>query len=203
MAVKTKYKDERQKTKVLLFVEGDTDVLFFRSLMEYYRAHSETPVQPYTICNMKGVTRYSSRLKAKLQNEYLPAASAEGVKITAVCCSYDTDVFVRNPQLVDWKAIGKMVDRVGAQFTQVGVEQMIEDWILDDLEGVCRYLRLKDVPTSLPGRNGFERLQSLFRKAGRDYTKGTAAADLIAALDMGVICKKRSIVLARLESVLK
>lgn len=127
MAVKTKYKDERQKTKVLLFVEGDTDVLFFRSLMEYYRAHSETPVQPYTICNMKGVTRYSSRLKAKLQNEYLPAASAEGVKITAVCCSYDTDVFVRNPQLVDWKAIGKMVDRVGAQFTQVGVEQMLRD----------------------------------------------------------------------------
>ena len=179
--------------KVILFVEGDTDLWFFSALLDYYRTHSKTELVPVEFCNMKGVTRYSSRLRAKLRGELIPKARRENRKISCVCCSYDTDVFARNPQLVDWEAIRKMVKQLGVeQLVQIGVEQMIEDWILDDLDGVCRYLKLKQVPTSLTGRNGFEKLQNLFRRAGRDYTKGNAARELIASLDMAIIRQKHS-----------
>ena len=78
---------------VLIFVEGDTDEVFFKALISYYSTVSTSPLRPYLICNLKGVTRYSSKLLAKLRNEYIPTARSKGYAITAVCCSYDTDVF--------------------------------------------------------------------------------------------------------------
>jgi len=190
-----------QEKKVVLFVEGDTEVWFFGALLNYYRTHSTTPLIRVEICNMKGVTRYSSRLKAKLKGELLPKAKKENWKISCVCCSYDTDVFVLNPQLVDWVKIKKMVVQLGVEhFRQIGVEQMIEDWMLDDLNGVCQYLKMKQVPASLPGRNGFEKLQNLFHKVGKDYTKGNAAKDVIAALDMSTIRQKHAALLEGLEN---
>jgi len=192
-----------QQKQVVLFVEGDTEVWFFGALLDYYRTHSTTSMVRVEICNMKGVTRYSSRLKAKLKGELLPKAKKENRKISCVCCSYDTDVFELNPQLVDWTAIKRMVAQLGIEhFRQIGIEQMIEDWILDDMSGVCRYLKLKQVPISQHGRNGFEKLQNLFHKAGKDYTKGNAAKDVIAALDMSTIRQKHAALLAGLEKEL-
>ena len=31
---------------VVIFVEGDTDELFFKALVEHYRQHSDTPLLP-------------------------------------------------------------------------------------------------------------------------------------------------------------
>ena len=59
---------------VLIFVEGDTDEVFFKAIIDYYASVSNNPLLPYNICNLNGVTRYSSKLLAKLKNEYLPTA---------------------------------------------------------------------------------------------------------------------------------
>ena len=84
--------------QVVLFVEGETDEVFFKALIDYYRTVSTTELHPRRICNLRGVTRYSSKLLAKLRNEFLPDAKKKAYKIQTVCCSYDTDVFeVRNP----------------------------------------------------------------------------------------------------------
>jgi len=86
---------------VLIFVEGDTDEVFFKALIDYYASVSSNKLLPYDVCNLKGVTRYSSKLLAKLKNEYLPTAKTGSYKIKTVCCSYDTDVFeVKQPQIV-------------------------------------------------------------------------------------------------------
>ena len=132
---------------VLIFVEGDTDEVFFKALIDYYASVSSNKLLPYDVCNLKGVTRYSSKLLAKLKNEYLPTAKAGSYKINTVCCSYDTDVFeFKQPQIVKWDAIGKSVKRMGIdEFIRVGVKSSIEDWILDDMNGVCNFLRLKQV----------------------------------------------------------
>ena len=99
---------------VLIFVEGDTDEVFFIALIDYYASVSSNKLLPYDVCNLKGVTRYSSKLLAKLKNEYLPTAKLGSYKIKTVCCSYDTDVFeVKQPQIVKWDAIGKSVKRMG------------------------------------------------------------------------------------------
>ncbi len=189
---------------VLIFVEGDTDEVFFKTLIDYYASVSSNELLPYDVCNLKGVTRYSSKLLAKLKNEYLPTAKSGSYKIKTVCCSYDTDVFeVRQPQIVKWDAIGKSVKRMGIdEFIRVGVKSSIEDWILDDMHGICNFLRLKQVPSSLKGINGYQKLLDLYNKARKTYKKGYETKELINALDMSAIRNKRQDVLAPLEEAL-
>ena len=189
---------------VLIFVEGDTDELFFKALINYYVSVSSNKLLPYEVCNLKGVTRYSSKLLAKLKNEYLPTAKLGSYKIKTVCCSYDTDVFeVKQPQIVKWDDIGKSVKRMGIdEFIRVGVKSSIEDWILNDIHGICNFLRLKQVPSSLKGINGYQKLLDLYNKARKTYKKGYETKELINALDMSAIRNKRQDVLAPLEEAL-
>lgn len=189
---------------VLIFVEGDTDEVFFNALIDYYASVSSNKLLPYDVCNLKGVTRYSSKLLAKLKNEYLPKAKLGSYKIQTVCCSYDTDVFeVKQPQIVKWDAIGKSVKRMGIdKFIRVAVKSSIEDWILDDIHGICNFLRLKQVPSSLKGINGYQKLLDLYNKARKTYKKGYETKELINALDMSAIRNKRQDVLAPLEEAL-
>ena len=189
---------------VLIFVEGDTDEVFFKALIDYYASVSSNKLLPYDVCNLKGVTRYSSKLLAKLKNEYLPTAKTGSYKIKTVCCSYDTDVFeVKQPQIVKWDAIGKSVKRMGIdEFIRVGVKSSIEDWILDDMHGICNFLRLKQVPSSVKGINGYQKLLDLYNKARKTYKKGYETKELINALDMSAIRNKRQDVLASLEEAL-
>ena len=160
---------------VLIFVEGDTDEVFFKALIDYYASVSSNKLLPYDVCNLKGVTRYSSKLLAKL----------------------------KKPQIVKWDSIGKSVKRMGIdEFIRVGVRSSIEDWILDDVHGVCNFLRLKQVPSSLKGINGYQQLLDLYKKARKTYKKGYETKELINALDMSTIRKKRQDVLAPLEDAL-
>lgn len=195
---------ESQYSHVILFVEGDTDELFFKALIEYYRQKSQKQLLPCSICNLKGVTRYTSKLLAKLKNEYLPEARNKAFKIQTVCCSYDTDVFeVKHPLMVDWRALEKKVKKLGIEhFVQIGVKSAIEDWILDDIEGICAFLKMKTVPRALKGSDGFSKLADLYVKAHRTYQKGYATKELIATLDMGKIVEKRKDALVQLEDVL-
>lgn len=197
-----KEKQTQQPPHVLIFVEGDTDEVFFKTIIDYYASASSSPLLPYDICNLKGVTRYSSKLLAKLKNEYLPTARTNGYMIKTVCSSYDTDVFeVKQPQIVKWDAIGKSVKRMGiVEFIRVGVKSSIEDWILVDLSGICAYLHLKQVPSALKGMNGY---QNLYSKAHRTYKKGYETRELINVLDMRTIRNKRQDVLAPLEETLR
>lgn len=189
---------------IIIFVEGDTDEVFFKALIEYYKQISTSPILPCSICNLKGVTRYSSKLLAKLKNEYIPEARNKRYNIKTVCCSYDTDVFeVKNPLMVDWTSLAKSVKRLGIEgFIQVGVQSSIEDWILDDMESICGFLKIKLIPISLKGNNGFSRLSDLYAKARRTYQKGYATRELIGALDFGKIVKTRREALRPLETTL-
>ena len=195
---------ELNTVQVVLFVEGETDEVFFKALIDYYRAVSTTELHPCRIYNLRGVTRYSSKLLATLRNEFLPEAKKKGLRIQTVCCSYDTDVFeVGNPLMVDWNALKKSVKRMGiVEFIQLGIKSSIEDWLLCDQEGICRFLKLKDCPKSLKGNNGNEKLNDLFGRAKKVYQKGRQTQSLVAALDMGVIRNKNKKVLKDLEKAL-
>lgn len=199
-----KKKQTKLPPYVLLFVEGDTDEVFFKALIDYYTSVSSSPLLPYEICNLKGVTRYSSKLLSKLKNEYLPTARSNGYAIKTVCCSYDTDVFeVKQPQIVKWDSIGKSVKRMGIEeFIRVGVKSSIEDWILDDLSGICAYLRLKQVPSALKRTNGYQKMLDLYNKGRRTYKKGYETEGLINALNMRTVRDKRKEALAELEVAL-
>ncbi|MBP5563640.1 MAG: hypothetical protein J6X51_06365 [Bacteroidales bacterium] len=195
---------ESKTVQVVLFVEGETDEVFFKALMDYYRTVSTTELHPCRIYNLRGVTRYSSKLLATLRNEFLPEAKKKGQRIQTVCCSYDTDVFeTGNPQIVDWSILRKAVKRLGIEeFIQLGIKSSIEDWLLCDQEGICRFLKLKEIPKTLKGNSGNEKLNDLFVRAKKIYQKGRQTQNLVAALDMGVIRNKNKNVLEDLEKAL-
>lgn len=195
---------ESKPLQVVLFVEGETDEVFFKALIDYYRTVSTSEMRPCKIYNLRGVTRYSSKLLAKLKNDCLPDAKNKGYRIQTVCCSYDTDVFeVRNPLMVDWSALRKAVKRMGIEeFIQLGIKSSIEDWLLCDQEGICRFLKLKDVPKTLKGNNGNGKLNDLFGRANKVYQKGYQTKDLVASLDMGVLRNKNKDFLEPMERAL-
>lgn len=195
---------ESKTVQVVLFVEGETDEVFFKALMDYYRTVSTTELHPCRIYNLRGVTRYSSKLLATLRNEFLPEAKKKGQRIQTVCCSYDTDVFeTGNPQIVDWSILRKAVKRLGIEeFIQLCIKSSIEDWLLCDQEGICRFLKLKEIPKTLKGNSGNEKLNDLFVRAKKIYQKGRQTQNLVAALDMGVIRNKNKNVLEDLEKAL-
>jgi hypothetical protein len=193
-----------QPEHVIIFVEGDTDELFFKAFIEYYKSISRTKIKPCIVCNLKGVTRYSSKLLAKLQNEYLPEARKKGYTLKTVCCSYDTDVFeLRMPLQIDWTSLRKKVNRLGIPgLIQIGVCSSIEDWILDDIDGIYRYLKLTTHPKMIKGSNGNAKLNFLYNQVKKMYQKGYATKGLIDSLDLCVIRKKRLDVLKPLEEAL-
>lgn len=200
-----KGKSSDLKPRVVIFVEGDTDEVFFNRLIAHYRSVSTTPVNNCEIHNLKGVSRYaSSKFAGKLQAEIIPKAERKGEKIYAVCCSYDTDVFEdEEAPIVDWKKLEKSILRLGIEyFCQIEVRSAIEDWLLDDLEGLCTYLKLKEVPKLLKGSNGYQKLLSLFKRSGKVYTKGISIEDFIDTINIEKIRSTRKTALAKLEKVL-
>ena len=199
-----KRQKENKSQRIVIFVEGDTDEVFFKALLEYYKSVSRTELVPCDVCNLKGVTRYTSKLLAKLKNDILPDAKSKNINIRTVCCSYDTDVFeVRNPLIVNWDSIRKSVKRMGVEnFIRIGVCSSIEDWILDDMEGLCAYLKLKQIPNVLKGTDGKTKLSDLYSKARRTYSKGYVTYEMIKNLDLSKIRVKRQSVLNELEEAL-
>lgn len=175
--------------QIIIFVEGDTDELFFKALLEYYKSSNQTALTPCEIINLKGVTRYTSKLLAKLRNEIIPEAKRKNTSIQTICCTCDTDVFeVRNPLIVNWDSIKRQITRMGvASFIRIGVSSSIEDWILDDIEGICTYLKLKQIPQSLKGQNGNARLCDLYSRARRIYSKGYSARKMISSLNFSLL----------------
>ena len=79
----------------------------------------------------------------------------------------------------------------------------IEDIMLVDIAGICRYLGCQVIPReSLPGRKGAAKMKQLFRQNGQCYHKGSRAKALIDALDMQMIIDGGILDLDRVEDIL-
>ena len=188
---------------VVIFVEGDTDQIFFDGLLEYYRKQSTTLVHSCEVKNLKVVSRYTSKVTGNLQNEICPKALKKGLEVRAVCCSYDTDVFeFAERPVVDWKKVEREVKMLGIkEFCQVRVERMIEDWILDDMKGLMKFLRLTEMP-KLSGNNAFDKIQVLFKRANKVYFKGISIKSFVGTIDYASVRKCRKAALDELEQLL-
>ncbi len=192
------------KIKIVLFVEGDTEFAFFNALLCYYKQRSKKRIAEYDVVNMKGVTRYTSKFIGKLENELIPKAAEKGYEIRAVCCNYDTDVFEYGEHMpVNWEKINREVKRLKIkEFYTIQVVHMIEDWLLDDINGLCKYLKLKKVPTLLKGNNAFQKITLLFKQGHKIYFKGKDAEKFLPMLDLSLIRDKHKNELADLERIL-
>lgn len=175
----------------MLFVEGQTEVEFYKALIKYIReCHAEKKLEHKVIYrNIDGIGGYKKEVNRIFLKEVLP--KVEGYQVTVALC-YDTDVFgyVQKPK-INWKEVEKILKEDGAhKVLHIKAEKSIEDWFLVDKEGIKRFLKLSSdvIPQ---GSNGYEKLKYLFKKANKIYAKkGREVNGLVQALDIGLISRE-------------
>lgn len=190
------------ETIVTLFVEGDTEVDFYKKLIAYIREKNGGRLHcKVDVRNVKGVGRYQNKVCRIFENSVKSQYPGHDYKI--VLC-YDSDVFEfsRKPP-VDWNEVTKALYEKGANDVRlVKAVTSIEDWFLYDIEGVRNFLKLPK-KFKMTGYKGQKGLEQLFLKAKKTYIKGRRCNGLIEALDIDVIIPRIDDEIAGISELLR
>ncbi len=173
---------------LVLFVEGDTEVEFYRHVISNARKKRANGRFDISIeCkNVKGVGGFKNIALRKFIKEVKPRYGEECEFYVALC--RDTDIFELSPKPpIKW-------DEIEADFKENGAEEVIhikarhsiEDWFLLDMEGIISFLRLPR-KTKVSGGNGYDKLKKLFRQANKMYYKGMKSNGMVERLDIDMI----------------
>jgi hypothetical protein len=183
-----------------IVMEGDTEDIFYKSLIKYWSKLYGPPSCKLCFMNIRGVGRFGSKVPAKYKNEICVKYPKT---MHNIFLAYDTDVFeLQQKPPVDWLKIEEKLKSDGAHSVRhIRAEKTIEDWLLLDIEGICQNLRKKNV-TKIKGSSGLEKIQKLFKSANRIYQKGYNSNGLVNSLDIGKIVNKLKKELCELESLL-
>lgn len=174
---------------LVLFVEGSTEVEFYKELIKKIRCSTESGRLDYKIIyrNVNGIGGFKKEVNRIFLKEILPKVS--DYHITVALC-YDTDVFgyVQKPK-IKWTEVESMLLNDGAsKVLHVKAINSIEDWFLYDIAGICSFLKLKQ-PITLNGTNGYDKLKNLFLKTNKIYTKGREVRGFVQFLNIDLICQ--------------
>ncbi|MCE7864291.1 MAG: hypothetical protein DYG99_12195 [Bacteroidetes bacterium CHB5] len=187
--------------QVVLFVEGETEKEFFEALLKFYRENSSTEIKSCKIINVKGIGRFESKVAPKMKYEIIPKFPEADL---SVVCAYDTDVFeLAQKPPTNWNVVESKLAELGiTDFSEVKAKRMIEDWFLEDLAGLCKFLKLTPVPKKIEGKDGLDKIKKLFRRKDKLYLKGHNTNKFIPSLDIETIRDKISVQLLPLEKSL-
>lgn len=173
---------------LVLFVEGDTEVEFYKQVIANARklhpaGKFDTYIEYRSVGGVGGfkniaLRKFIKQVKTKYDND---------CEFTVVLCS-DTDVFeFASKPPIKWNEVKKELEANGAKkVIHVQAEKSIEDWFLYDLEGILKFLRLAK-NTKVSGKNGYDKLQRLYKQANKIYYKGIKSNGMIAHLDIDKI----------------
>lgn len=188
------------KNGVVIFVEGETEKVFYNEMIEYMiKRNAGKQVKFFKVDNLKGIGRFESKLVGKFKNGFKNRYKDYNFD---VACAYDTDVFeYKSKPPVNWTKKTSELKNAGAKkVVRIKAKHMIEDWFLDDLHGLCSYLKVKE---KMPrGKDGNEKMINLFKQKNKIYVKGTYTEKFINSLDMGLIYQKEKKELEKLEKIL-
>ena len=128
---------------LVLFVEGDTEVEFYKAVIAYAREKRVNKMFDTLIeCrNVYGVGGFKNIALRKFVKEIKPKYG-ENVDFTVVLCS-DTDVFeLSSKPPIKWEDVERDFIDNGAKVIHVKARHSIEDWFLADTEGIIAFLKL-------------------------------------------------------------
>lgn len=181
----TKKKETEKKTVLTVFVEGETEVDFYKTMLAFIREKAGKGNCIIEIKNVKGVGNYQSKVCRIFKNGVIQKYP-DCYHVVALC--YDTDVFqYQKKPPVDWDAVTKILSGKGAnKIEQIRAEKSIEDWFLFDPDGLKSFLGIS-LKTDISAYRGYRGLVQLFQKSKKNYTKGVRCKSLVDALDMNKI----------------
>lgn len=173
-------------SKCLVFiVEGDTEIEFYKQVVANARklhpaGRFDTNIE---YKNIKGVGCFKNIALRKFTKEIKPKYG-DDCEFTIVLCS-DTDVFDYSPKPpIKWNEVIKDFEKNrNTKVIHVQAKRSIEDWFLYDIEGILQFLNLGR-NTKVSGKNGYEKLQNLYKQANKVYFKGIQCNGMIKHLDI-------------------
>ena len=176
---------------LVLFVEGDTEVEFYKQVVADARklhpaGKFDTNIE---YRNVRGVGGFKSIALRKFTKEIKPKYG-ENCEFTIVLCS-DTDVFdfAQKPP-IKWDEVKRdLVSNGAAKVINIQAKRSIEDWFLYDIEGILRFLRLSK-NTKVSGKTGYDKLQRLYKQANKVYYKGIQSNGMIKQLNIEKIANE-------------
>ncbi|MFP4456672.1 MAG: hypothetical protein ACLFPS_03360 [Clostridia bacterium] len=176
---------------VLLFVEGETEVVFYELLIETLKEKGiiKKIKSPFILKNLKGIGGFKRVALSFFDNEI-----KSRYKNTEFCIAlaYDTDIFEYDRQpSINWDHIDFYFRHKGvSEIVHIKQKYMIEDVFLEDYQGILKFLKLP-AHSKMPKGNGYEKLQLLFNRANKIYYKGYLSRRFLQKLDMYKIYLKR------------
>lgn len=204
--VSRKQNIRNKKIVTLIFVEGDADELIINRLLAYYRGNGWCQQGDMKVVNTSGFPS-ESKMKSKL-TQIQHTFKGMQIVFNTVFCEYDTDIFERGIQeRPNWKKVEDNLKRQYdiAHFGRIEAKTSIEDWMLDDLEGLLKSLGLP--PNTKPkGRLGQDKVKDLFQRKNIMYERNKGKLKIkpiIDKLDISKIREARKKELKEFERLLE
>ena len=172
----------------VIFVEGDADEIIIDKLMSYYRSNGLK--NQTKIINTHG---FPDEKKMRQGLTKIIMCSKNPVEFEAVVCEYDTDIFEKGiQQEPDWKKVEKNLKQNHnvSRFCRIQAKTSIEDWMLDDLEGLLYALKLP-LDTQPKGQYGQDKVKDLFRRKNIVYDRHKGKTKIMPIIDKLDIAKIR------------
>lgn len=176
-------KKEREEKVVVIFIEGETEIEFYKKFVSIMRTHCggrlSCSVEPI---NASGIGQYKDKV-LRIFEKRIKKKYPNGEFYVALC--YDQDVFeMGKTPPVNWQEVKRaFLDSGANEVRLIKAVHSIEDWFLCDAEGIFRCLHLP-ANTKLPSGNGYERLKQLFKKGKKIYIKGKTNGNFVQDLDI-------------------
>ncbi len=169
---------------LVLFVEGDTEVEFYRQVIAHARKLRPNGMFDTSIeCkSINGVGGFKNIVLRKFVKEIKP--KYDDCAFIVVLCR-DTDVFELSPKPpIKWDEVERDLRTNGAtDVIHVEARHSIEDWFLYDAEGIISFLRLNK-KTKVAGKDGYDKLKRLYKQANKMYYKGMKSNGMVSRLDI-------------------
>ncbi len=184
---------------IILFVEGATEIEFYKSVLAHIRLKT-TSNQLLESEDMKGVANFQrgalTHYKKIVQKYDKKAQKRKDVEISYnyhVFLCIDTDVFFfhTSPPLNKQKLESDLLKLGAKSVYYIEAHKSIEDWFLSDMTGIQSYLNLRKIaPGYSKEEKGADKLNQIFRQAGKAYTKGCKVEGFIDKLDIPMLMQK-------------
>ncbi len=187
---------------VLLFVEGETEVVFYELLIEELKRRGiiRKIKTPFILKNLKGIGGFKrvalNFFEKEVKGRYNNTDFCVGL-------AYDTDIFEydRQPTL-NWDEIDFYFKHNGvSKVVHIKQKYMIEDVFLEDYQGILEFLKLPQ-QSNMPKGNGYEKLQLLFNRANKIYYKGYLSRRFLKRIDLHKIYQRRKRIFEPLVNIL-